>query len=176
MIRKSILGLWLLMSVTLCLAQDDKTKSGAKPRPDLSGNWTLDRSKSDFGRFEGSAIAKADVMMTITWTDPEFRVMRKMNLKGEDHSGDWLFYTDGRGETNPALLGGTKDLKTKTKWSGSKLVSKASYSRSYTGEDTNVDIEEKWELSTDGKMLTNSFAVSSTDGTQVVKLVYARAP
>ncbi|HEY0544245.1 MAG TPA: hypothetical protein VGC91_02525 [Pyrinomonadaceae bacterium] len=175
MIKKLLTVCCLLSLMTLCAAQEGKTKSEGKAKPDFNGTWLIDKSKSDYGRAEGTPIANADITMTVALSEPEFHVTRKMTLNGNEHVGELVFYTDGRGETNHALLGGG-DLKTKTKWSGSKLVSKASISRRVREENFNIDIEEKWELSSDGKTLTDSFSMSGPNGTRAVKLVYTRAP
>jgi hypothetical protein len=176
MIKRISVVCWLLSLVILCAAQEGKTKNAAKAKADFNGTWIIDKSKSDYGRFENNPIASADVTMTVALNEPEFHVARKMTLNGNEHAGEWVFYTDGRGETNPALLGGNNDLKTKTKWDGSKLVSKASISRRVRDENVNIDIEEKWELSSDGKTLTNSISMSGPRGTRAIKLVYTRAP
>jgi hypothetical protein len=175
--KKILAVICLLSFVSLGMSQGDKKKTDGKARPDFSGTWAIDKSKSDFGRAENSPIAKADVVMTVTQSEQEFHVTRKMSLNGKERSGDWAYYTDGRGETNPMLLRSNVQLKTKTKWSGSKLVSKAAFSETVAGEDENVDIEERWEISGDGKTLTDTFSMSgSGGGTRAVKLVYKRAP
>lgn len=175
MIKRLLVVFWSLSLIAVCAAQEGKTKSEAKAKPDFNGDWMIDKSKSDYGRLSNNPIANADVALTIALSETEFHITRKMTLNGNERAGEWVYYTDGRGETNPALLGGNGDLKTKTKWSGSKLVSKASISRQRGEETFNVDIEEKWELSSDGKTLTNSISMSGPRGTQAVKFVYTRA-
>ena len=137
----------------------------------------INKSKSDFGRAANTPMAKADVVMTVTMNEQEFHITRNMSFNGQERSGDWTYYTDGRGESNPMLLRSTQQLKTKTKWSGSKIVAKAAFSETSEGEDMNIDIEEKWELSSDGKTLTDTFSMSgSGGGMRAIKLVYTRPP
>jgi hypothetical protein len=173
--RKILVCVWLLLFASLLVAQDDKAKTAAQAKPDLSGNWMLDQSKSDFGVREFGPLGKAEVTMVIALSDPEFRVARTMKLNGKERANERLFYTDGRGETNPGMLGG-RDIKTKTKWSGNKISAKASFSQTSMGDDSNMTVEERWELSKDGKTLTNTYSRSGSNGTEVIKMVYNRAP
>jgi hypothetical protein len=153
--KRLLTCLWVLLCVTtLCVtAQDDKKKSVEKTRPDLSGAWVLDRQKSKFGpsflRESGS------VTLTVSHHEPEIRITRKLSLNGREQIHQLVYYSDGRGETNPHLVGkGT--LKTKTVWKGNKLVSKST-ARSRTPQgDIEMDLFEKWELSSGGMGLTQT--------------------
>lgn len=164
----------VVLAALVAGAQNDKNKS--KPKPDLNGSWVIDKSKSSFGRFSQSVLAKGEQTMTIVLKEPEFQVTRDLKAEGqEDKHGTWVYYTDGRGETNPAFPSGG-EAKSKTKWDGSKLVSKSSVTRQVKGNDIKMDIEEKWELSKDGKSLIDTITFSTPQAANEVKLVFNRAP
>ena len=44
--RKVIVSLWMFMAVTVCFAQAAREGSNKQAKPDLSGTWILDKSKS----------------------------------------------------------------------------------------------------------------------------------
>lgn len=165
----------LLVVALVGFAQDDKNKNVEKPKPDLNGTWVLDKSKSDFGPFSQSTLARADTTLTVMLKDPEFRLTRNLKVEGKEQHGDWVYYTDGRGESNPSIMA-AGDLKSKTKWDGSKIVSKASVTRQMQGAEVKVEITEKWELSKDGKNLIDTLTINSPNGTREVKQVYSRTP
>lgn len=106
----------------------------------------------------------------------EFRLTRSLKIEGKDQRGDWIYYTDGRGESNASMMT-AGDIKSKIKWEGAKLVSKASVTREVQGGvQIKMDLVEKWELSSDGKNLTDTLIITSYNGTREVKQVYTRAP
>jgi hypothetical protein len=161
---------WLLALAVVCFAQDGKT------RPDFSGSWVLDASKSEFGRGGGGQGSSATGTLIVTMKDAEFKMSRKIKLGEQERATDLLYYTDERGETNPGLFGAS-DVKSKTKWQGSKIVSKATVSRTMpSGDSITFEVEETWEMSEDGKVFTNTLTMSAPMGTRTVKYVYNRAP
>jgi hypothetical protein len=162
--------------LTLCLlaaaaaAGDDKKKEG-KPHPDLSGTWQLDKSKSDFGPFSDRPLSKADATLAVEHKDPELKIKRTLSLNGQQEVREFTYYTDERGETNPATLG-PGDVKSKTKWDGDKV---SSHARVKQGGSYDLDVTQKWQVSADGKTLTNTTLISGQMGAEQVKLVYRRA-
>jgi hypothetical protein len=162
----------LLMCASLALAQE-KPKDA---KPDFSGTWTFDRSKSSLGPLQRAPAANAEITLVITHKEPELKVLQKVNLNGNTSSQERIYYSDGRGETNPALLGNA-DVKSKTKWDKMKLESKSSSSFQLRGggDVFHTDTSEKRELSADGKTLTITISISGPRGVQVIKMVYNRA-
>jgi hypothetical protein len=149
----------------------------AQTRPDFSGTWVLDREKSRFGPFADSPVAREEVTLTVVHRDPELRITRRSRAEGgREETRELLFFTDGRGELNPATLGrvGTS---TKTNWEGSKVVARAKLERRAAGGKTvTFEVSEKWGLSNDGRTLTHTTTAGSPSGVQTVRLVYRRAP
>ncbi len=170
-----LLSVVLLVPLALVAAQGEKAQGG-KSRPDLSGTWVLDKSKSDFGPFDSSPVTKADVTLVISHREPEFRVTRRTSLNGRTETQELAYYTDERGEKNPSVFGKV-GLESKTKWEGSRLVARSVVMRkSPSGDPVRIESIERWQFSSDGRTLTQSITIEAPFGTQSIKQVYNRQP
>lgn len=167
---------WLLSSSVAGFAQDsklinDKIMMAAR----FGGLWVLDASKSDLGVGAQSGRIAETIAITSTYFD--FLLIRKITLNGREHKISSFYYTDGRGETN-RVVGQSRAaevITSKTKWQGSKLVSKTSVNDAVlVGDRITFDIEEVWELSDDGNSLIDTFTLSSPIGIQRLRYVYNR--
>ncbi|MET0650528.1 MAG: hypothetical protein ABW208_28290 [Pyrinomonadaceae bacterium] len=171
-----ILTLCLLACAAAAPAIDDKKKG--KSRPDLSGTWQLDRSKSKYGLFNDLPLSKADSALVVEHKDPELKIRRTLSLKEQQEVNEFAYYTDGRGETNQATLG-VGEVKSKTKWDGDKVVSEARATRPGLSNSDHLDVTQMWRVSSDGKTLTHTTLihgkVGEVEGVQELKLVYRRA-
>ena len=170
-------------------------KQTVKTKPDFTGTWLLDTAKSNV-----SSSATSDQPIKITHQDPEFRITRMVASNGQLASSQFVYYTDGRGETNRAILflstsidmnPGRHDkeiIKSKTSWSGNKLIT---HSRSPVrsligGQLLEFEIIDEWKLSADGKTLTQTsrtvFRQDMSDAAFVpanapdIKRIYNRVP
>jgi hypothetical protein len=171
--KRSMTLLWTLLLVCTSIAQDGKSKSSA-PRPDFSGNWVLDHSRSSLGPLERN-LANAEVTLVVAHKEPELKITRKAHAGGRELSQILVYYSDSRGETNPPPFG-TTDVKSKTKWDKATLLSKASTTiAAPRGETLYIDTSEKRQLSADGNTLTITTSISSPRGLQIIKQVYSRA-
>ena len=167
-------ALLLALCLLACAAAGDDKKKDAKPHRDFSGTWQLDRSKSDFGEWSDKPLAKADSTLVVEHRDPELKVRRTLSLNGQEEVKDFAYYTDERGETNQATLG-VGEVKSKTKWDGDKVVSEAQIKRRGQSGPYELNVTQKWQVSSDGKTLTNTTNISNETGAQQIKLVYRRA-
>jgi hypothetical protein len=91
-----------------------------------------------------------------------------ISSNGQLTAQDFVYYTDGRGETNPPLLALTtnpgvnrqadvKDAtKSKTSWSGNKVVTRSTLRNLIGGHLLEFEIIDEWKLSTDGKTLSET--------------------
>jgi hypothetical protein len=70
---------------------------------------------------------------------------------------------------------GVGEVKSKTRWDGDKVVSEAHITRKGQGGPYELDVTQKWQVSSDGKTLTNTTNISGQLGARQVKLVYRRA-
>lgn len=187
MLRKITILWWLLSCTVLCLAQDVSQKSASQSKPDLSGTWELDKSKSKLGKKMGG------ITLIISQREPEIRMIRKSTLDGNVKNQELIYYGDGRGERNPTPvrdeLTESDFIETTTKWEKNKLVSKAIYLRKSPRGSFEMEVTNQWELSSDGTMLTNTTTIDAPkrvtgtpDGIIFVrdqsprKMVFARVP
>lgn len=146
--------------------------SFAQTKPNFSGSWSLDKSRSNFGRLAKEA-ANVKITLKITHRDPELKMTRTGNLNGQGGSQSLTYFTDGRGENNPGLLNNTT-ASSKTKWEGARLTSRSLSSLSLNGQSFQLETIERRELSADGKTLTLSVIASSPRGIDRLKLVFAK--
>jgi hypothetical protein len=172
--RRPLPASLLTVLLTLCLSAAAAGDDKKKPHPDFSGTWQIDRAKSDFGEFSERPLSKADSTLVVEHKDPELRIKRTLRLGGQEEVKDFTYYTDERGETNPATLG-AGEVKSKTKWDGDKVVAQAHITRKGQGGDYELDVTQKWQVSSDGKTLTSTTTIGNQMGVQQVKLVYRRA-
>jgi hypothetical protein len=170
----SLLTLLLTLCLTAAASAVDDRKKGGKSRPDFSGTWQIDRSKSDFGAFSDRPLSKADSTLVVEHRDPELKIRRTQSLNGQEEVKEFAYYTDERGETNQATIG-VGEVKSKTKWDGDKVVSEAQVKRRGQGGSYELNVTQKWQVSSDGKTLTNTTHISNETDAQQVKLVYRRA-
>jgi hypothetical protein len=78
---------------------------------------------------------------------------RKTNTGGQADLLESTYYSDGRGEVNPAI--GNITLKSVTKWKGEKLIVKFSLPQTRSGNLPIVNERvDEWGISSDGKTLT----------------------
>jgi hypothetical protein len=139
----------------------------------LSGTWSLDKSKSDFGPFKDSEAARADVTLEVVHSEPEVKITRRAKTNGREQVQELAYYTDGRGELNPATLGRV-GVKSNTKWDGNKLVARSTVTRNTPGGVVSIDTWERWQLSSDGRTLTYTVSINSPLGTQSIKQVFTK--
>ena len=95
-------------------------------------------------------------------------------MSGQTRNHNLVYFTDGRGETNPNILS-NEQMRSKTKWEGARLISRSSSSMSFNGQSVTLEAIEKRELSADGKTLLITNTISSPRGVDVIKLVFKRA-
>lgn len=164
--KNLILILCVASCVVVCPAQDKK--STARIRPDLTGTWERNPSRSK--NSSGGPLGPAIVTLIISHKDPELKIARKDVVKDKETITDSVFYTDGRGEKNVALFSTLvsfgsipspdqsaprrPDISSKTKWEGNKVVSRSSVHFTVLGKRYDRDVTETRELSPDGKILT----------------------
>ena len=169
--KRSLTASLMVLCVLASVATGEDKK---RPHPDFSGSWQLDRAKSDFGQWSDRPLAKADSTLVVAYVEPELKIRRTLSLNGQQEVREFTYYTDGRGETNQATLG-AGEVRSKTKWDGDKLVSESQITRRGQGGSYTLSVTQKWQVSSDGKTLTNTTTISNEMGAQQVKLVYRRA-
>jgi hypothetical protein len=134
---------------------------GKKPKPDLSGTWRFDEARSNV-----RPMVSADEEIKITYQDPALKIVRTVFVNGQSEQRELTYYTDGRGEVNPATfwLATTpdpksehpKETKSKTKWSSDKIVIRATLRLTAGGHVMEEEVVDEWKVSADGKTLTQT--------------------
>jgi hypothetical protein len=133
--------------------------------PDLSGNWKLNGSKSDFGQFP----APSGLTQKITHSEPNLKVEAKMSSDMGDMEFTANYTTDGKESTNQVF---GSESKSTAKWDGETLLmdTKGSFG------DTPFTMKDKFNLSEGGKVLTILRHFSSSMGEADQKLVFEKQP
>ena len=140
------------VSAGICFSQSNKTVI-----TDLSGTWEL----SGFAKSKN----RSPEQIKITHHDPQLTIRRVVfgDNDGVHKEREFTYYTDGRGETNPAPWLGTDSsmeswrpskIESKTIWDKDKVVTR-SVEMSIGGAAVfQAEITDEWRLSSDGKTLT----------------------
>jgi hypothetical protein len=166
-VKETVIAVCLLIGTTVCVAQGNNQKSRDKVRPDLSGTWVLDKSRSNLG----SDIT--DYVLTIVHREPEIRFSKRYKRGKREIREELIYHTDGRPEFSP--MQGSNDSQPETRWRDNKLVRK-----SVTGPRTGpVNFEfvtyEEWVISPDSQTLTRT-VTSTGPGLLKSKAVFTRSP
>ncbi|HLY15740.1 MAG TPA: hypothetical protein VKR61_00890 [Bryobacteraceae bacterium] len=134
--------------------------SAAQAKPNFSGTWKLNVSKSDFGPMPAPD-SRTD---KITHDDPSLRDEISQSSQMGDMTSDMKYSTDGK-ETTNSIAG--NEIKTTAKWDGDDLV--ITGKGSFNGAD--VTFDSHWSLAADGKTITVKQHVTSPMGEADLKMV-----
>jgi len=126
----------------------------AADKPNFSGDWTLDATKSDFGPMP----PPQSMTRKIDHSEPTLTVTQAMvgGPQG-DQTSTLKYSTDGKETTND-MMG--NPVKWTAKWEGDALVMNAK--ADFQGNE--VTLQDKWTLSADGKVLTDLFHIGTAQG------------
>ena len=137
--------------------------AAAQSPPNFSGTWTLDAAKSDFGPMP----PPESIVMVIDHKEPALKVTTTQKSQMGDSTNDSTYTTDGKENVNrtrgPA---GDQDVKSTTKWSGTTLTT----SRAIEAQGMSIGIDDSWDLSADGKVLTVTRQLKTPQGDFNMKL------
>jgi hypothetical protein len=133
----------------------------ALAKPNFTGNWKLDTSKSAFGEMP------APSSMTIKVTHEEPKVSTTTSMSSDMGSFDMSanYTTDGKESTNQGFGGATTT--STAKWDGDAL----SITTKGAFNDSEFTMQDRWTLSEDGKTLTIVRSFKSAMGEGEQKLV-----
>ncbi len=158
----------ILVAAAGASAQDKQASKPSQTKPDLSGVWLLDTKKSN----SAGLTTRPDLPIKISHHDPEFRVTLSSESNGQIIERESVYFTDGRGETNSTTTVLTTNpsaikpddlknqvTKSKTRWSGNKIVTRKPLRLSVTGHFVEFEQVDEWKLSTDRKVLTQTSTV-----------------
>lgn len=159
--RRFSIGFVVLLAVAAFSSPSANSQS--KKEPDFSGTWLLDQKKSN----DSGLTTRPDLPIKISHHEPEFRVTMPTEKGGQIVEREFVYFTDGRGETNQATSGlttnpsaahadrpKTRVAESKTKWSGNKIVTRMPLRLNVGGHFVEYEQIDEWKLSEDGKVLT----------------------
>lgn len=151
----------ILFVIASCVSS---SQAQVKSKPDFSGVWKVDHNKSTMGE-----IGKRDAPIRIVYNDPELRITRTFERDGHAVEREFIYYTDGRGETNMATIlltsqpGSLKPedidketVKSRTTWQRDKLVTRSIMHSMMGAHILEYDIVDEWKISSDGRTLTQT--------------------
>ena len=132
--------------------------------PNFTGTWVLDVAKSDFGPMPGPD----SVVMVIDHKEPALKVTTTQKSQMGDSSNDSSYTTDGKNNVNKLRSpAGDQDVTSTTKWNGKVLAT----SRTIEAQGMSIGIEDTWELSADGTVMTVNRQLKTPQGDFSTKLV-----
>jgi len=155
----SFVCVFLLVAAAAGFAQSD-TKTN------YSGAWRMMKEKSDFGKFT----APDSLVRTVDQKDVTINVHTAQTGPAGKASADVTYYTDGRESINEVR---GRESKSHCFWDGSVLVIRT-YAKA--SNNTPIETEERWELSSDGKILTMTSHMETGLTQHNFKLVCERVP
>jgi hypothetical protein len=142
--------------------------SFAADKPDFTGQWTLNESKSDLG--EGGSFAA--IKMTVTQKGNSLTIERtRTGRDGEERTNSETFTMDGK---ENIVEGENRTTTSVVTWSadGSALTIKAKREFERQGETFEMNSTEVWTLAEGGKTLHIKSESSSQRGERSATLVY----
>jgi hypothetical protein len=129
------------------------TLAVAETKPDFSGTWKQNSSRSSFAGM-AAPISVTDI---ITHKDPDLHLTQTVvGPQGDSITSEHDFFTDGRESAGKSRNYTEKNT---VKWEGNALVVSR---RDYGGRE--VALRERWTLSTDGKTLVKDRVSPSRNG------------
>ena len=134
--------------------------AAAQAKPNFSGEWKLNVSKSDFGQMP----APTSMTQKITHNDPELKIAVSQVSERGEMNYEAAYTTDGKECINQR---GNFEVKSVLKWDGDTLT--VTSKMDFQGNP--VTISDKWTLSEDGKTLTINRHFSSSMGEGDAKTV-----
>jgi hypothetical protein len=137
----------------------------AQNLPNFSGTWTLDAAKSDFGMMP----PPDSIVMVIDHKEPSLKVTTTQKGQMGDSSNDSTYTTDGKDNVNKMRSpAGDQDVKSATKWNAQALIT----TRTIEAQGMSIGIDDSWDLSADGKVLTVNRQIKTPQGDFGTKLVF----
>ncbi len=129
-------------------------------KPNLTGEWKLNTSKSEFGQMP----PPNSMTQTMTHDDPKLKVAVKQSGEMGDWEWEANYTTDGKECANTFRDNPSKSV---VKWDGDVLI----FDTKGRFGDNDYTMQDKWTVSADGKVLTIQRHFSSSWGEGDQKLV-----
>lgn len=147
--------LWVAGAVVAC-----GSLLTAQTKPNFSGEWTLNESKSDFGPLP----MPAKFVRKIEHNEPNLKSVTTQSGRQGEITTELSYTTDGKECTN-TIRGA--EVKGTAKWDGAVLVIESK--REAGGQS--LTMTERWTLLEDGKTITVALHMLSSQGEADIKMV-----
>ncbi len=160
--KKSLIPAALLV---LCAAM---AVAAQESRPNLSGTWNLDASRSDFGPMP----PPDSIVLVVAHKDPALKVTSTQKVEQATLTNERNLTTDGKPNTNKLRsLDGEQDVVSTSRWNGAALVT----TFKMQSQGIALDMKDTWTLSADGKTLTVSRGIATPQGDELtIRMVYTK--
>jgi len=153
-----------LHTAALRLALVCALSTAAYAKPNFAGTWKLDTAKSDFGPMPGPS----SMTRVIQHEEPNMQVKTTQVGQRGEFTTELKYTTDGKDSINKTQMG---DIKANVNWDGDILVVKYKMNSPQAGE---IDIEDRWQLTGDGKGTTVTSKIKGSFGDVERKLVFTK--
>lgn len=133
----------------------------AADKPNFSGNWKMNASKSDYGAIP----APESFTRQIDHKEPSIKIVEEQTGPNTTPTSTRAMTTDGK--INQVDIGGAPVSLSAT-WEGNKLTAVTAI------DSVGVKFKDTMSLSADGKQLTSNVAIESAQGNAEIKVVFDR--
>ena len=139
----------------------------------FGGTWVLDKAKSE--GLQG-AMATAEVTYVVTQNDKQLSYEPKIVVDGQARPSQALAFNLDGSETTAELTGRMTGKATrKAKWTSEKILELTDLrDLNFQGNAVQVKVVDHWELADEGKTLKVHRTTESPQGSQQVKLTFAK--
>lgn len=154
--RRIVLG--VLVMVAAAMAAD---------KPDFTGTWKLDASKSDFGQMP----APEKMERVIDHKDPAIKIKTTQSTPNGERTMDTEYTLDGKEQKQETPRG---TVMYTPKWEGNVVVIDSKRTMNVQGQQVEITGVERWSLSEDGKTMTVDSKMVAPMGEMTMKAVFAK--
>lgn len=139
----------------------------AADKPDFTGTWKLDASKSEFGQ-----ITPPDKMeRVIDHKDPAVKIKTTQSTPTGDRSTDTTYTLDGKEQKQESPRGVVLFT---PKWEGDVVVIDSKRNVTIGGQQVEITGVERWSLSDGGKTMTVENKMVMPQGELTMKAVFVK--
>jgi hypothetical protein len=151
------------LSAFLLVPYLDSAQTAGVPaaKPNFSGRWRMVRDKSQFRGFKMPDI----IVRVIDHHDPTLNLHTVQTSGKQTSMSDVSYFTNGA-ESSNSING--REAESKAFWDGTALMIRTNM---LTAKGENEVVEDRWELSEDGKILTTVSHIQTNSGTADLTLV-----
>ncbi len=141
--------------------------AAAADKPDFTGTWKLDASKSEFGKMP----APDKMERVIEHQDPAIKVKTTQSTPNGDRTTDTAYTLDGKEQKQETPRG---VILYTPRWEGNVVVIDSKRSMNVQGQQVEITGVERWSISEDGKTMTVDSKMVAPMGELTMKAVFVK--